>query len=135
MTNEEIKNGLAVCANDFCDGCSYYEFNNCYNKLKLDAQACIIEQEKEIERLKAENARLTERLGQVLLSIDTVKEMNAMCNIAEQIKQAKIDVLNELKERIKTAIDAYWNSNSGGYYLAEDVITDINNTIEEYKND
>lgn len=57
-------------------------------------------QEKEIEKLKNENARLTARLGQVLLSIDTVKEMNAMCNIEEQVKQAKIDVLNELKKKI-----------------------------------
>lgn len=39
--------------------------------------------------LKAENERLTERLKQVLLSIDTVKEMNAMCNIDEQRKQAE----------------------------------------------
>ena len=40
------------------------------------------------DRLEAENERLTERLKQVLLSIDTVKEMNAMCNIDEQRKQA-----------------------------------------------
>lgn len=43
---------------------------------------------KGIEERKAENERLTERLKQVLLSIDTVKEMNAMCNINEQRKQA-----------------------------------------------
>lgn len=54
----------------------------------------------EIERLKAENIRLTTKLGQVLLSIDTVKEMNAMCNIEEQVKQAKIDAFNKLKEKI-----------------------------------
>ena len=40
------------------------------------------------DRLEAENERLTERLKQVLLSIDTVKEMNAMCNIDDQRKQA-----------------------------------------------
>lgn len=53
----------------------------------------------EIERLKAENIQLTTKLGQVLLSIDTVKEMNTMCSIDEQRKQAKIDVLNELKKK------------------------------------
>ena len=42
----------------------------------------------EIERLKAENERLTERLKKVLLSIDTVKEMNAICNIDDHRKQA-----------------------------------------------
>lgn len=46
----------------------------------------------------------TTKLGQVLLSIDTVKEMNAMCNIDEQVKQAKIDVLNELKKKKSIAI-------------------------------
>ena len=50
--------------------------------------------------MKAENIRLTTKLGQVLLSIDTVKEMNTMCSIDEQRKQAKIDVLNELKKKI-----------------------------------
>lgn len=57
---------------------------------------------KEIEemmnRLKAENERLTERLKQVLLSIDTVKEMNAMCNIDEQRKQAVKEFAEYLKE-------------------------------------
>ena len=86
---------------------------------------------KEIDGLRAENARLTEKLKQVLLAVDTVKEMSAMCDIDEQnaeierlkddyaklqelfaqyqmandkeikaqIKQAKIDVLNELKAK------------------------------------
>lgn len=47
------------------------------------------------------------------------------------VKQAKIDVLNELKEKIQNAIDAYWNSNGGGYYLAEDAIDDIDEFIKE----
>lgn len=46
---------------------------------------------------KAENLRLSRKLGQILLSIDTVKEMNAMCNIDEQRKQA----VKEFAERIK----------------------------------
>lgn len=47
------------------------------------------------------------------------------------VKQAQIDVLNELKERIKTAIDAYFNLDGGGYYLAENAIDDIDDLIEE----
>ena len=47
------------------------------------------------------------------------------------VKQAQIDVLNKLKERIKTAIDIYFNLDSGGYYLAEDAIDDIDGLIEE----
>lgn len=46
---------------------------------------------KDLRRLladtEAEKKRLSEKLGQILLSIDTVKEMNAMCNIDEQRKQ------------------------------------------------
>ena len=58
---------------------------------------------KGIEERKAENERLTERLKQVLLSIDTVKEMNAMCNIDEQRKQA----VKEFAQKIKDGVADY----------------------------
>ena len=105
MNKDEIKKALEFCADAFpCEGCAYYDDLMCTDKLKTDARELIIEQEQEIEKLKAENVRLTTKLGQVLLSIDTVKEMNAMCNIAAQVKQAKIDVLNELKKKKSIAI-------------------------------
>lgn len=100
MMIDDIKKVLALCANSFCDHCPYDDIQDCYKKIKLDARELIIKQENEIEKLKAENIRLTTKLGQVLLSIDTVKEMNTMCNIAAQVKQAKIDVLNELKKKM-----------------------------------
>lgn len=100
MTNEEIKKGLELCKANWCVMCPYCNCIGCEGLLKQDALNLIIEQEKEIEQLKAENARLTTKLGQVLLSIDTVKEMNAMCNIEEQVKKAKIDAFNKLKEKI-----------------------------------
>ena len=101
MTDKDnIKKVLALCVDSICDDCPYADTKDCYNQIKLDARELIIKQEKEIEKLKAENIRLTTKLGQVLLSIDTVKEMNAMCSIDEQRKQAKIDVLNELKKKI-----------------------------------
>lgn len=43
---------------------------------------------RELAKAEAENERLSEKLTQVLLSIDTVKEMNAMCNIDDHRKQA-----------------------------------------------
>lgn len=52
---------------------------------------------RELAKAKAENERLTERLKQVLLSIDTVKEMNAMCDIDEHRKQAVKDFAEKLK--------------------------------------
>lgn len=106
MNKKDIKKALVLCQDgrvSVCRDCPYTE--NCDGtQLYKDALTLITKQEKEIERLKAENVRLTTKLGQVLLSIDTVKEMNVMCNIEEQVKQAKIDVLNELKERIPLAM-------------------------------
>lgn len=101
MMIDDIKKVLALCVDSICDDCPYADTKDCYNQIKLDARELIIKQENEIEKLKAENIRLTTKLGQVLLSIDTVKEMNTMCSIDEQRKQAKIDVLNELKEKCK----------------------------------
>lgn len=51
------------------------------------------------DRLEAENERLNEKLKQVLLSIDTVKEMNAMCNIYERSKQAVKEFAEKLKKK------------------------------------
>lgn len=47
------------------------------------------------------------------------------------VKQAQIEILGKLKERIKTAIDTYFNLDGGGYYLAEDALDDIDGLIEE----
>ena len=77
------------------------------SETNLDVEVCnncgmqqadeLFERDKEIERLEAENKRLSAKLGQILLSIDTVKEMNAMCNIDEQMKQA----VKEFAEKVK----------------------------------
>lgn len=101
MNYDDIKDALTVCASIDCEGCRYHdnELYNCYDKLKRDARELIIKQENEIKKLKAENARLTEKLKRVLLSIDTVKEMNTMCNIDEQ--NAEIERLKAEIERLK----------------------------------
>ena len=52
-----------------------------------------------------------------------------------QVKQAKIDVLNKLRERVETAIDTYFNLDGGGYYLAEGAMNDIDELLKEYEND
>lgn len=56
------------------------------------------------DRLEAENELLAERLKQVLLSIDTIKEMNAMCNINGQKKQAVKVFTEKLKKYTKEII-------------------------------
>lgn len=90
MTNEEIKKSLQMCADAFrCEGCPYDDnFSKCVVRLKEDARNLIIEQEKEIERLKDDYAKLQEQFAKYQTASD--KE------IVAQVKQAKIDLLKEL---------------------------------------
>ena len=81
---------------------------------------------KGIEDREAENERLTERLKQVLLSIDTVKEMNAMCNIDEQRKQA----VKEFAEWIKDNITDIPFCNQKAYNIFCDM---VNEKLKEYE--
>lgn len=124
MNKDEIKKALEFCADAFpCEGCAYHDDLMCTDKLKTDALNVIIEQEQEIEKWKNDYAKLQEQFAQYQMASD--KEIIA------QRKQAKIDVLNKLKERVETAIDAYFNLDSGGYYLAEGALDDIDELIEE----
>lgn len=92
MTNEEIKNALKVCVHSSCEGCPYEDnYSNCTDRVKDDARYLIIEQESEIERLKVEYSKLQEQFAQYQMASD--KE------IVAQVKQAKIDVLTELKKK------------------------------------
>ena len=82
------------------------------------------------DRLQAENERLTERLKQVLLSIDTVKEMNAMCNIDEQRKQA----VKEFAEKLKEKFDGYDATSYNGYKEGfHDLQEEIDELLKEYE--
>lgn len=134
MTKDEIKKALECCCNsDFktCRNCSYLGSPRCNDTLCKDALNLISEQEKEIKRLKAENKKYLD-------SIESVQAGRCclICPLTEQaVKQAKIDVLNELRERVETAIDTYFNKDGGGYYLAECAINDIDEMIEELKNE
>ena len=107
MTNEEIKKSLKICTGFPCEGCSYDDnFSKCVVRLKEDARELIIKQEQEIAQLKTENVRLAAKLGQVLLSINTVKEMVAMCNIYKQQKDAVQDFAEKAKAKSETFLVA-----------------------------
>lgn len=128
MNKDDIKKALEVCANAFpCEGCAYHDDLTCTDKLKTDALNVIIEQEQEIEKWKNDYVKLQEQFAKYQTASD--KE------IAAQVKQAKIEVLNKLKERVETAIDAYFNLDGGGYYLAEGAMNDIDELLKEYEND
>lgn len=96
MTKDEIKKGLECCCNnsDFknaCRNCSYLTCPGCNDTLCKDALTLITEQEKEINNLKDDYAKLQELFAKYQMASD--KEIIA------QVKQAKIDVLNELKAK------------------------------------
>lgn len=127
MTNEEIKKGLVLCQDgriSVCRDCPYTE--NCDGtQLYKDALNLITEQEKDIKQLKTECILLddelriarqetidvlnklkaeNEELSKVVSSkvydlIDNTKEIADAREAWEQ--QAKIDVLNELWEKVK----------------------------------
>lgn len=95
----------------------------------------ISEYKAEIESLKNANIELVDNLVfykdksyKLEKNVDKLKT-----EIRQEVKQAQIEILGKLKERIKTAIDTYWNSNGGGYYFAEDAIDDIDEMIEDVK--
>lgn len=88
------------------------------------------------DRLEAENERLTERLKQVLLSIDTVKEMNAMCNIDDHRKQAVKEFADKVKEYINNkVIEDFDDSESVKYYTIDldEFEIEIDELLKEYE--
>ena len=80
--------------------------------------------------IEAENKRLSEKLGQILLSIDTVKEMNAMCKIDDHRKQAVKEFAEELKKKVHNyypSIDSYCTSR---HVI---LVKDIDELLKEYE--
>lgn len=105
----------------------------------------ISEYKAEIERLEQQNAiqcdawqKLSDENERLVTENNSNLRYNAVLRkenkkLKEEIKQAKIEILGKLEECIETAIDTYFNLDGGGYYLAEDVIDDIDEMIEELK--
>ena len=141
MTTEELKRAFDICLDTHgCTDCPLLALErqngcDCRHNLFVSAIDLATEQEREIERLKEENARLTGRLGQVLLSIDTVKEMNAMCNIDEQRKQAVKEFADRIKDYINSKVeDEYGDMSDSVNYITIDIDefeTFIDNILEE----
>ena len=66
MNKDDIKKALEVCTDCYstCDDCPYDDVGNCGDTLKTDACELIVEQENEIERLKAENETYCKQINQ-----------------------------------------------------------------------
>ena len=124
MNKDDIKKALAYCASDSiadCKACPYADNGPfaCSISMYKDAHTLITEQEKEIERLKDDYAKLQELFAQYQMASD--KEIRA------QIKQAKIDVLYELKEKRTTVFIDIDKVDEAVF------IDDIDELLKEYK--
>lgn len=88
------------------------------------------EMEETINRKKAEIERLRSMNRAKLATIHDLKI---------ELKTAKSEAIKEfgkrLKSRINDSVFNYWNTNTGGYYLAEDVPDEIDNLIDEMVGD
>lgn len=139
MNKDDIKKALGYCAGDSIDDCKACPYADngpfaCSISMYKDACALITEQEKEINELKDDYAKLQELFAQYQMASD--KEIRA------QIKQAKIDVLNELRAHLycvygtNTAYPYYvygTNSVPLGNKTAEDIVKNIDELIKEVK--
>ena len=121
MTKDEIKKTLKTCNPTYynCKICPYKSVERCVDTMNNDALNLITEQEKEIEQLKDDYAKLQELFAHYQMASD--KEIRA------QIKQAKIDMLNELKAKAFDK-DAF-NGWAGSTFVV--LVRDIDKMIEE----
>lgn len=107
MTKEDIKKAFDICfsAQKSCNGCPLLGLEKqngrgCKYNLFTSVIDLVTEQEKENERLKAENEELTKVVSSKVYDlIDNTKEIADAREAWEQ--QAKIDVLNELWGKVK----------------------------------
>lgn len=136
MTREELKRAFDICLDTKgCTDCPLLALEqqngcDCRHNLFVSAIDLATEQEREIAQLKDENERLRGKLAQVLLSINTVKEMNAMCNIDDQRKQA----VKEFAGRIKAKLNAIFGKTICSDLDTEDITDIIDELLKEYKN-
>lgn len=102
------------------------DYTNSFERLKA--------QEREIAQQKDENIRLRGKLAQVLLAVDTVKEMNAMCDIDDQRKQAVKEFAGKIKDYINNKVeDEYGDMSDSVNYITIDIDefeTFIDNLLE-----
>lgn len=80
-----------------------------------------------ISDLQAENESLKDKLSRVLLSVDTVKEMNTMVAIDEHRKQAVKEFAEKLKKRITNTMYC-----RDGYIDYDDTMDVIDGLSEEF---
>ena len=131
MTKDEIKKALEICTDIYahCNGCPYEKCTNCDNTLHTDALNVIIEQEKEIERLRTTLGQCNTELNSALESLKS--QCREIGELRAKVKQAKIDVLNELKKYLHTedfdTPDERWKPESEFCAIIDELIKEVQN--------
>ena len=127
MTYDEIIKALERCP-QHTECCYCNSLEECGNKRILTTSVfdLINRQKAEIEDLKSQMEWLTGYNGNLLDANTALSGEIEICK-SEAIKE----FAEKLKHEITSAIDTYYNSNGGGYYLAENVIDDIDNIVKE----
>ena len=152
MNKDAIKKALGYCAGDSIDDCKNCPYADngpfaCSISMYKDACALITEQEEEIERLRTTLGQCNTELNSALESLKNqcreigelkddyakLQELFAQYQMASdkeiraQIKQAKIDVLYELKEKRTTVFIDIDKVDEAVF------IDDIDELLKEYK--
>ena len=108
MTKEDIKKALEICTKDEdCEKCPYASYG-CTRKLRKDSFSLIIEQENEIERLRTTLGQCNTELNSALESLKS--QCREIGELKAGTKQAKIDVLNKLKEEMGDVKVGMWTA-------------------------
>lgn len=124
MTKDDIKKALTCCSNpsiSYCKDCpyaNYGEFDCCNGKMCKDALNLITEQEKSIQMAQD--------------SILSLAQQNQEYR-EQKVKQAKIDILNKLKERLYSIFVT--KSSPLGDITVEDIAEDIDELMAEVQNE
>ena len=124
MTDKDIVKALECCGiKTDCKGC-YFDTHEsediCAREIVKNAFDLINRQKEEIEFLRKTIGKNSKKALDVTL---------------EEIEKSRVEAIKEFAERLKQTITneiiIYYNSNGGGYYLAEDTIEDIDNLVKE----
>ena len=124
MTDKDIVKALECCGiKTDCKGC-YFDTHEsediCAREIVKNAFDLINHQKEEIEFLRKTIGKNSKKALDVTL---------------EEIEKSRVEAITEFAERLKQTITneiiTYYNSNGGGYYLAEDTIEDIDNLVKE----
>lgn len=130
------KNGREpdICANVDTEHCLYKEYAE---RLIESGYGDVSEYKAEIERLKAENKQLEEQVEeQRNEKWDAQDDLDCYCDeMPNKVKQAQIDVLNELKKYLHTedfdTPDERWKPESKFCAIIDELIKEVQNAEDK----